>query len=281
MADSSIHSLPSTPRGNDIHYAGRTHSILIHEGKRARRQETTQSIHFAETQETFTIPEPALEDLPEFCDDDERARAIAAAKELAEAALTDESDDRIDRASAPCFACCAAPAETTASDVEADEVELTDELIEKMSSRQLNSLIEGRLSRELSRGPSVCREESFTVDKGIVSFSSFLVAKSRKQRTGDLREPVPLVDYLPPSPFLTFDGKLGVDCMAFKLEFTDKLHNIVPPFFLQDGEEPDKRAQEILKKGISYARAIDMFGPEDLEFMNQEPSAAHKDLLSC
>lgn len=185
------------------------------------------------------------------------------------------------QASAPCFACCAAPTETTASDAEVEEVELTEEVIEKMSTRQLNSMIERRLSKELSRGPSVCREESFRVDKGIVSFSSFLVAKPHKQKTANLHQPVPLVDYLPPSPLFTFDGKLGVDCMAFKLDFTDKLENIVPPFFLQEGEKPDKRAREILKKGISYARAIDMFGPQDLDFMNEEPSAAHKDLLSC
>lgn len=97
MADSSSPSLPSTTRGNDIQPVDRKHSILVHEGKRARHQDTSQSIHFAERQETFTIPEPSPEELPDFCDEEERARAIAAAKELAEAALTDESDDRIDR----------------------------------------------------------------------------------------------------------------------------------------------------------------------------------------
>ena len=133
----------------------------------------------------------------------------------------------------------------------------------------------------MSRGPSIAREASFQVDKGVVSFSSFLVAPSRKQRRRDLREPVPLVDYLPPSPLFTFNGKLGVECMAFKLDFTDKLRNIVPPFFLREGEQSDERALDILKKGVSYARAIDMFGPDDLDFLSEEPSAAHRDLLSC
>lgn len=280
MADYPIPSLPFTASGGDNSSTGGRQSILVHEGQRLHRLDTSQSIHFAERQETFTIPEPSPEEFPEFCDEEERSRAIAAAKELAEAALTEESDDRIDRASAPCFACCAAPTETTAPDAEAEDVELTEEVIEKLSSRQLNSIVERRISKELSRGPSICREESFRVDKGIVSFSSFLIAKPPKQRTAELDQPVPLVDYLPPSPLFTFDGKLGVDCMAFKLDFTDKLENIVPPFFLQEGEQQDRRAREILKKGISYARAIDMFGPQDLDFMKQEPSAAHKDLLS-
>ncbi|XP_026191301.1 uncharacterized protein LOC34621544 [Cyclospora cayetanensis] len=291
-------------------------SILVHDGKRSRHQGTAQSIHFAPREETFLVPEPSQDELPDFDDEEEKERALKAAKELAEAVLLEEDKrgrEQVQGASdlgplhiSPlCVPLVAAPiavasgeaesefsslpVDTTetaemgpSSDTEGEEVRVPEELIGRLSSRQLNSMIERKISRELSLEPSISREHSFRVDKAILSFSTFLIAKSLSKRSGDPKEPVPLTEFLPPSPLVTFDGKLGVECMAFKLDFTDRLNNIVPPFFLRDGEKMDERAQEILKRGISAAKEIDLFGPEDLEFLNHEPSAAHKDLLeSC
>ncbi|OEH77049.1 hypothetical protein cyc_05137 [Cyclospora cayetanensis] len=266
-------------------------SILVHDGKRSRHQGTAQSIHFAPREETFLVPEPSQDELPDFDDEEEKERALKAAKELAEAVLLEEDKRGREQVGLPCLSCCSCGPEvdTTetaemgpSSDTEGEEVRVPEELIGRLSSRQLNSMIERKISRELSLEPSISREHSFRVDKAILSFSTFLIAKSLSKRSGDPKEPVPLTEFLPPSPLVTFDGKLGVECMAFKLDFTDRLNNIVPPFFLRDGEKMDERAQEILKRGISAAKEIDLFGPEDLEFLNHEPSAAHKDLLeSC
>ncbi|KAL8449449.1 hypothetical protein Emed_003100 [Eimeria media] len=228
---------------------------MVHEGRRSRRFDTKQAIHFAAMPESVAIPEPSPEDLPEFYDEEERIRAIAAAKELAGAALADESGDYDDQ-----------------------------EVFDRMSSKKLNSLVGERVNRELSRGSTITKETAFTVDKGIVSFGSFVTAKPHHVRPSeDPSLPVSLVNYLPPSPLFTFDGKVGVDCMAFKLDFTDKMHNIVPPYFLADGGKLDKNALHVLKKGMSYAETIDLFGPEDIgvtTLPTEELSEAHKDLLS-
>ena len=89
-------SFPPTSRGSGDAGESGAHSILVHEG-RPRRAETEQSIHFSDRQETFSIPNPAEEDLPEFCDEEEKERAIAAAKKLAEEALADESEGVADQ----------------------------------------------------------------------------------------------------------------------------------------------------------------------------------------
>ncbi|KAL8428920.1 hypothetical protein Efla_005708 [Eimeria flavescens] len=289
MASTPADSTFTTPRLNMESSASsldvKMHSIMLHDGK-PRRVGSAYSIHFADTADTLTIPEPPEEDLPEFYDEEERIRAMGSAKLLAEAALADESGDQTEQLQPPCLVCCSTPTETTASEAEGvgELVDVEDPLFEKMSSKKLNSLIEHRVSKELSRGPSITKESSFTVDKGIVSFGSFLTAPPVQSPSKDPAMPVPLVTFLPPSPFFTHDGKLGVDCMAFKLDFTDKLHNIVPPFFLRDGDKLDQEARKILQKGVSYAQEIDMFGPKDLGFLSQEeeeePSAAHKDLIS-
>ncbi|KAL8436321.1 hypothetical protein ACSSS7_001872 [Eimeria intestinalis] len=284
MPSTPAHSTVSTPRMKDVLYAAAKPLVMVGEGRRSHRFDTTQAIHFAPTPESVAIPEPPVEDLPEFYDEEERIRALGSAKELAVAALADESGDYDGQIPPPCLSCCTTTADAAASDTDNEvETEFSPEVFNRMSSKKLNSLVGQRVNRELSRGSTITKETSFTVDKGIVSFGSFLTAKALTKPSKDSDRPVPLVTYLPPSPLFTFDGKLGVDCMAFKLDFTDKLHNIVPRFFLADGEKLDKRAQEILKKGMSYASQIDLFGPEDIgvtTLPTEEISEAHKDLLS-
>ncbi|KAL8453018.1 hypothetical protein Emag_002104 [Eimeria magna] len=284
MSSTPAYSTVSTPRVKDVLFAAAKPSITVREGMRSHPSDAIQPIHFAPTPESVAIPEPSLEDLPAFYNEEERIRALAAAKELAGAALADESGDYDDQIPPPLLSCCTTTADAAASDTDNEgETEFSNEVFNRMSSKKLNSLVEQRVNKELSRGSTITKESSFTVDKGIVSFSSFLTAKPRAKPSEDSRLPVPLLNYLPPSPLFTFDGKIGVDCMAFKLDFTDKLHNIVPRFFLADGEKLDKHAQEVLKKGMSYAQTIDLFGPQDIGMTNlptEELSEAHKDLLS-
>ncbi|KAL8269832.1 hypothetical protein Esti_006246 [Eimeria stiedai] len=284
MSSTPAHSTVGTPRMKDALFAAARPSIMVREGQRARHYEGTHAIHFAPTPESVAIPEPSVEDLPDFYDEEERIRALEAAKELAGAALANESGDYNDQIPPPCLSCCTTTADAAASDTENEgETEFTQEVFDRMSSKRLNRLVGQRINRELSRGSTVTKETSLMVDKGIVSFGSFLTAKPHTRLSEDPYRPAPLVTYLPPSPLFTFDGKVGVDCMAFKLDFTDKLHNIVPPFFLADGGQLDKHAQEILREGRSYARKIDLFGAEDIGLTNlptEEISEAHKDLFS-
>lgn len=159
-----------------------------------------------------------------------------------------------------------------------DELEVDEDTLERTSSRRLNQEIEKRVSRELSRGESLVREDSKVMHVGVVSFSSFLCTRKHSMCGDDM--PRPLSSFLPPSPFLTFDGKLGVDCKAFKIDFTES-ENIVPPFFME-GNVQDTRISDVLKRGVSYAKNIDLFGPEDVAkaFEDDEPSAAHKDIVA-
>lgn len=97
MSDPRASSASSLPHDDQSVISGGRRSILIHDGKRPRRSETNQSIHFAERQETFTIPEPPEEELPEFFTEEERLRALGSAKELAEAALSDDKVERVEQ----------------------------------------------------------------------------------------------------------------------------------------------------------------------------------------
>ncbi|CDJ27857.1 uncharacterized protein EMH_0035520 [Eimeria mitis] len=47
------------------------------------------------------------------------------------------------------------------------------------------------------------------------------------------------------------------------------------------GESMTEQQQQVMDSGVSNAKEIDLFGPQDLDFINQELSAAHKDLYAA
>lgn len=162
-----------------------------------------------------------------------------------------------------------------------EELLVSEEALARLSSKQLNSLIENRLQDELRKAPSVSRQERLSVEEGIVSFSSFLTVKTPDLDMKNLGKPQPLTAFLPPSPLFTFDGKLGLDCKAFKINFFDAAANIVPPFFLKQGETLSKQQQQVLDSGVSNATEIDLFGPDAIHSLRQDLNAARKDLLAA
>ncbi|CDJ57392.1 hypothetical protein, conserved [Eimeria maxima] len=246
-----------------------------------------------------SIPDPTLQpDLPEFCSEEEKQRALSAALSAAAEALQQEQQDSHEEgepaaAAACCFPCSSEPAAAPSAsswvgvqrkeggEEGEEELLVSEEALARLSSKQLNSLIENRLQDELRKAPSVSRQERLSVEEGIVSFSSFLTVKTPDLDMKNLGKPQPLTAFLPPSPLFTFDGKLGLDCKAFKINFFDAAANIVPPFFLKQGETLSKQQQQVLDSGVSNATEIDLFGPDAIHSLRQDLNAARKDLLAA
>ncbi|CDJ41743.1 hypothetical protein, conserved [Eimeria tenella] len=180
------------------------------------------------------------------------------------------------------------------------ETLLVDEAtVERLPTKLLNELIEDAVKDKTKT--KVQRENSFSVSKGIVSFASFLVSESYREQQQQQQQqeageeegqqqqqqqqkdaaapqqqqqqqqqlsdvPQPLSAFLPPSPFFVFDGQLGIDVKAFKMDFQQN-PNFVPSFYIPEGENYSPTESQTLKKGLSRATQIDLFGEEDLAFI--------------
>lgn len=167
------------------------------------------------------------------------------------------SDDRVSEVSGPCFACCYAP--SIKEPVALDFRNLDEEALSRLSSKQLNKEILSQMSKELSTAEStVLTQNSQLLEEGIISFGTILTSTTLVLPK-DSDVPVPMYRFLPPSPFITNNGKLGVDCRAFRLDFTDKANNIVPPFFMQGGADYSEDYKNVLRKSQSYASSILLF----------------------